>query len=198
MAPDQTTCGFVYTSGLEIHVCDKPPLHDGLHRPAPTPGTPHAPAEDAREYRCPQCSRWGKWTDGVEESDDDTPDEFWCQTCGAETPIERMDSRPQEATGATDTAGTETDRGTGAREPHARSEATVDIVARILVGSDWDEGVRITDIGTRETVQRMAEEIEASLRTVNYLEAAASLRNLGHVEAARALESFVKDLEDGE
>jgi hypothetical protein len=54
------------------------------------------------------------------------------------------------------------ERGTGVREAHEGAQA-VDTIARILVGSDWDEGVRITDIGSRETVARMAEQIVAAL-----------------------------------
>jgi hypothetical protein len=46
---DETTCGFVYASGLEIRVCGRPALHDGLHAPAPAPETPRPPAESSPE-----------------------------------------------------------------------------------------------------------------------------------------------------
>lgn len=45
------------------------------------------------EYCCPMCHRWAEWTDGLEDSDDGEPDEFWCQTCGAETLVSGMTSR---------------------------------------------------------------------------------------------------------
>ncbi len=32
---------------------------------------------DARRYRCPRCSTVARWTGDV----------FWCQTCGAKTPM---------------------------------------------------------------------------------------------------------------
>lgn len=89
-------------------------------------GMPHTPAQEAREYRCPNCDRWAEWTDGIEESDDEGPDEFWCQTCGDETPLADMDSRPQEARGDAGTSDTGSGRGTGVREPHARPQGGSD------------------------------------------------------------------------
>ena len=38
-------------------------------------------------YRCPQCCRVAPWTDGTVANDFGEQDEFWCQTCGAETPL---------------------------------------------------------------------------------------------------------------
>ncbi|MGW0656457.1 hypothetical protein ACWD4T_48340 [Streptomyces umbrinus] len=38
-------------------------------------------------YECPQCSRMAPWTDGRMRTCGDPEDEFWCQTCGAETPL---------------------------------------------------------------------------------------------------------------
>ncbi|MFG3340559.1 DUF433 domain-containing protein [Glycomyces sp. NPDC048151] len=54
---------------------------------------PHARPE-AVEYCCPQCDRWAEWTDGLQASDGEDLDEFWCQTCGAQTSLDDMDSRP--------------------------------------------------------------------------------------------------------
>ncbi len=48
----------------------------------------------AREYRCPTCDRWAPWTDGMSVEAGDEHDEFWCQTCGAETPLSACGSRP--------------------------------------------------------------------------------------------------------
>ncbi|WP_026931199.1 hypothetical protein [Glycomyces tenuis] len=73
----------------------------------------------------------------------------------------------------------------------------VDMIARILVGSDWDDGVRYTDIGTRETVEHLARQIIATLQPAHYREAAGSLDHI-HPEAARLLRSVAKDLEEGE
>ncbi len=49
------------------------------------------------EYHCPECNRWSEWTDGIEgcDDDEDAGDEFWCQTCGAQTPVDSMSSRYQ-------------------------------------------------------------------------------------------------------
>lgn len=38
-------------------------------------------------YRCPSCERVAPWTDGRLAAAGDPEDEFWCQTCGAETPL---------------------------------------------------------------------------------------------------------------
>jgi predicted RNA-binding Zn-ribbon protein involved in translation (DUF1610 family) len=179
--------------------------------PDPTPA-------EALEYRCPQCDRWAKWTDG-ELAASEGRSAFWCQTCGAETPIENMESRLQEGRGDANTAGTETDKtdkGTGEREPHGRSEATVDIVARILVGSDWDdEKSWATEFAAAfaADVRRVGEEIDDALRPVHYREAADSLAQIaehmpatssaadlrpGIQYAATLLRHTATDLEDGE
>lgn len=84
--------------------------------------------------------------------------------------------------------------GTGVPGPHARSEAHIDTIARILVGTDWDDGVPCTDIGTRETVEALAREIVATLAPAHYREAAASLRALGHDTAADILDNAAADL----
>lgn len=49
-------------------------------------------------YECPRCSRPGAWTDGLVAAEGDPLDEFWCQTCGAETPLancRRIDPEPE-------------------------------------------------------------------------------------------------------
>jgi protein gp37 len=38
-------------------------------------------------YQCPQCDRSAAWTDGRSLAAGDEVDEYWCQTCGAETPL---------------------------------------------------------------------------------------------------------------
>lgn len=40
-------------------------------------------------YECPECFRVAPWTDGTVAEMGDERDEFWCQTCGAETPLAR-------------------------------------------------------------------------------------------------------------
>jgi hypothetical protein len=40
------------------------------------------------EYECPECYRVAEWTDGQAVAAGDPVDEFWCQTCGAETLLE--------------------------------------------------------------------------------------------------------------
>ncbi len=63
---------------------------------------------DARRYRCPQCSTVARWTDGVIAGFDTamsgepaSEDEFWCQTCGAETPMSALTAidEDEEVTG---------------------------------------------------------------------------------------------------
>lgn len=39
-------------------------------------------------YECPICLRSAAWTDGTVKALGDPRDEFWCQTCGEETPLE--------------------------------------------------------------------------------------------------------------
>lgn len=38
-------------------------------------------------YRCPRCSQAGEWTDGMSVDAGDERDEYWCQTCGEESPL---------------------------------------------------------------------------------------------------------------
>lgn len=38
-------------------------------------------------YECPQCCRAAPWTDGRMRKYGAPEDEFWCQTCGAATPL---------------------------------------------------------------------------------------------------------------
>lgn len=100
---------------------------------APASGMPHTPAQDAvTEYECPNCYRWAPWTDGIIDGDDEGAEEFWCQTCGSQTAVEAMESRPaseapcqpaQEAQESPETPETGSGRGTGEREAHARPEA---------------------------------------------------------------------------
>jgi hypothetical protein len=39
-------------------------------------------------YRCPKCQRAARWTDGTVKAMGDERDEYWCQTCGEESPLE--------------------------------------------------------------------------------------------------------------
>jgi hypothetical protein len=50
-------------------------------------------------YICPRCQRAAEWTDGIEGSGTQ-PDEFWCQTCGAETPLADCEVAATEPTQA--------------------------------------------------------------------------------------------------
>jgi hypothetical protein len=54
----------------------------------------------APEFQCPACETWALWTDGQMAEDGDGPDEFWCQTCGAESLLRNCARREQEATDA--------------------------------------------------------------------------------------------------
>lgn len=38
-------------------------------------------------FVCPMCQRAGEWTDGTVKKSGDQRDEYWCQTCGAQTPL---------------------------------------------------------------------------------------------------------------
>jgi len=42
-------------------------------------------------FRCPRCSTAAPWTDGRTREAGSDIDEFWCQTCGAETPLDDME-----------------------------------------------------------------------------------------------------------
>ena len=87
-----------------------------------------------------------------------------------------------------------TGEGTTPTSPHEPAQAAIDTIARILVGTDWDDGVPCTDIGTRETVEALASQIIATLAPAHYREAAASLRALGHDTAADILDNAAADL----
>lgn len=50
------------------------------------------------EYECPTCFTIAPWTDGTVKAKGDERDEFWCQTCGFETPLEEC--RQVKAAGA--------------------------------------------------------------------------------------------------
>lgn len=39
-------------------------------------------------YLCPECEQAREWTDGKSTHSGDDTDEYWCQVCGAEVPIE--------------------------------------------------------------------------------------------------------------
>jgi hypothetical protein len=137
-----------------------------------------------------------------------------CVYCGAIPPLERTSPRAilaaQEGRGDADTAGTETDRGTGVAEaPGSAQEAPVDIAARILVGSDWDDEDAWNDeTRERDHIRDWAASVDNELRPVHFREAAASLRNYAHRglhperfrafrDAADLLDSAARDLEDG-
>jgi predicted RNA-binding Zn-ribbon protein involved in translation (DUF1610 family) len=87
----------------------------------PASGMPHTPAQGEAEYHCPNCYRWAPWTDGVVDGDDEGVAEFWCQTCGCQTAVEDMESRPapsmpvpaaQPGAGDAQPSGTGSGRGT--------------------------------------------------------------------------------------
>lgn len=42
-------------------------------------------------YRCPGCDHIAPWTDGTSRAAGDAADEFWCRTCGRETPLASCD-----------------------------------------------------------------------------------------------------------
>jgi hypothetical protein len=49
-------------------------------------------------YQCPQCSAPpAPWTDGTVKAEGDERDEFWCQTCGWETPLDECLRYPAES-----------------------------------------------------------------------------------------------------
>jgi predicted RNA-binding Zn-ribbon protein involved in translation (DUF1610 family) len=43
--------------------------------------------ESGPMYRCPRCGQAAYWTDGTDTAAGDERDEYWCQTCGEETPL---------------------------------------------------------------------------------------------------------------
>jgi len=67
--------------------------------------------------------------------------------------------------------------GMGGLNRHGGAQA-VDITARILVGTDWDDRVPYTDMGSIEHVEESATRIDAALRPVHLHEAAASLKTI--------------------
>ena len=50
----------------------------------------------APEFQCPRCERWAIWTDGKSTAAGDETDEFWCQTCGEESPLSVCAKREQQ------------------------------------------------------------------------------------------------------
>ena len=66
---------------------------------------------------------------------------------------------PATATGA---PGPDPSEGTAPTSPQEPTQAAVDTIARILVGTDWDEEVPYTDIGPRDTVAHLARRIIAA------------------------------------
>lgn len=65
----------------------------GITRQSPvhrTPAVVRAELEKVRDqalYRCPVCEHAAPWTDGTIRAAGDPESEFWCQTCGAESPL---------------------------------------------------------------------------------------------------------------
>lgn len=68
-------------------------LADFAPEPRATRGM-HAPRY---QYRCPNCGRWGEWTDGTSTDAGDEHDEYWCQICGAQTPLQQCEQRVHQA-----------------------------------------------------------------------------------------------------
>ena len=114
--------------------------------------------------------------------------------------VRAMAARPpaQEHASGSNTPDPYTGEGTAPASPHEPAQAAIDTIARVLVGTDWDEEVPYTDIGPRETVAHLAGQIATVLAPAHYREAAASLRALGHDTAADLLESTARDLEEGD
>lgn len=104
----------------------------------------------------------------------------------------------QERASGPNTPAPYTGEGTAPTSPHGAAQAAIDTIARILVGTDWDEKVRYTDIGSRETVEQIAGRISTAMAIAYYQQAARSLRALGHGTAADLLESTARDLEEGD
>src|SRR5271165_7158895 len=44
--------------------------------------------EARARFTCPKCARSARWTDGRSRWTGDEVNEFWCQTCGEETPLD--------------------------------------------------------------------------------------------------------------
>jgi hypothetical protein len=132
-------------------------------------------------------------------------------------PIEPAPSIPvpaaQSGAGDADTAGTETDRGTGERGPHGRSEAIEQGRQIAMTAMDLAEARYRHERGQvhrREHCEDCAREaVAAAARPVHYREAAASLRNYAHRgmhperfrafrDAADLLASTARDLTEGD
>lgn len=191
-----------------------------------TPGMPHTPAERPEpDGYCTDCDVLTTEINGQPwHTAPRKFDEYWleCRDFGplssdirtyAEACTQGDLGTPhppaQPGAGATDTAGTEPDRGTGEREPHARSETAgltpIQLITRPLVLA-W--GTR----HNRDHVREIAEHIDAELRPVHYREAAGSIRAIaedpawawsaahseGMRHAAELLDSVARDLEDGD
>jgi hypothetical protein len=45
------------------------------------------------KYECPVCLTVAEWTDGTTVEAGQERDEFWCQTCGNETPLDQCAKR---------------------------------------------------------------------------------------------------------
>jgi hypothetical protein len=130
-------------------------------------GMPHAPAEDARgDFLHDDCRVVG------------------CSVCSERGRVEPEKRRPpaQEGRGDADTAGTETDRGTGVPEAPGSTQA-IEAIREVWTSCDCDEDLAA---------------LAEAVRPVHYREAAGSLRKLGDTAAADLLDSVARDLEDGE
>jgi hypothetical protein len=94
----------------------------------------------------------------------------------AETPRLPAVDAPQPLTPSVGGTGSRTGGLKAQGSAQAIEGTPLDTVARILVGSDWDDGIVYTDLGHRDDIRSYAVEIDAALRPVHYREAAASLR----------------------
>jgi hypothetical protein len=224
MAPDQTH-GPVLAKAVvwllsKCDLCGTGPVHheerDGSWRlwhfhevpSEPTPGTPHAPAEDAcGDLVHENCRVVG------------------CSVCAERGRVEPEKRRPatQPGAGATDAAGTETDRGTGERGTHGRSEVVsiehgrqIAMTAMDLAEARWrhEHG----QPHRREHCEACARQAVAeAARPVHYREAAKSIRAMADADeaaeppigceinylrglrrAADLLDSTARDLTEGE
>ena len=81
--------------------------------------------------------------------------------------VRAMAARPpaQEHASGSNTPDPYTGEGTAPASPHEPAQAAIDTIARVLVGTDWDEEVPYTDIGPRETVAHLAGQIATVLAT---------------------------------
>lgn len=96
-ALDEFTHGFVTDAALPPNQCGWSEHGDGwdctlsprhpVHRTAAVVTAESEHGSRHALYRCPSCERVALWTDGRLAAAGDPEDEFWCQTCGAETPL---------------------------------------------------------------------------------------------------------------